>query len=54
MSKSSKQKWNCWFCKKNQHFDNKLKNVNKKVTSNKTKHIEVKTKLDDLEKKKLN
>ena len=31
-------------------FDDKLKNLNKKVTSNKTRHIVVKTKLDDLEK----
>ena len=31
--------------------DNKLKNINKKVTSNKTRHVEVKTKLDNLAKK---
>ena len=32
-------------------FDHKFKNLNKKVTSMKTKHVEVKTKLDDLGKK---
>ena len=32
-------------------FDDKLKHLNKKVTSNKIIHIEVKTKLNDLEKK---
>ena len=31
-------------------FDKKLKNVNKKVTSNKTRDIEFKIKLDNLEK----
>ena len=35
------------------YFDDKLKNSNKKVTSNKTKRIEVKTKLDDVIKVKL-
>ena len=30
-------------------FDDKLKNLDKKVTSNKTRRIEVETKLDDLE-----
>ena len=33
------------------YFDHKFKNLNKKVTSMKTKHVEVKTKLDDLGKK---
>ena len=33
---------------KKSDFDDKLKNLNKKVTSNKARHIEVKTKLDDL------
>ena len=28
-------------------FDDKVKNLNKKITSNKTRHILVKTKLDD-------
>ena len=28
-------------------FDDKLKNFNKKVNSSKTRHIEVKTKIDD-------
>ena len=32
-------------------FEDKLKSINKNVTSNKTKHIEVNKKLDDLEKK---
>ena len=32
-------------------FDDKLKILSKKVTSNKARHIEVNTKLDDLEKK---
>ena len=32
-------------------FDDKLKTLSKKVTSNKARHIEVNTKLDDLEKK---
>ena len=36
-----------YFVKKSD-FDDKLKNLNKKVTSNKARHIEVKTKLDDL------
>ena len=35
-------------CVKKSDFDDKLKNLNKKVTSNKARHIEVKTKLDDL------
>ena len=35
------------------YFDDKLKNSNKKVTSNKTKRIEVKTKLDDVIKVKI-
>ena len=34
-------------------FDEKLKFVNKKLTSNKTRYIEVKAKPADLEKKKL-
>ena len=29
-------------------FDNKLISINKRITSNKTKDIELKTKLDDL------
>ena len=33
------------------YFDDRLKKLNKKLNSNKTKHIEVKTKLNDLEKK---
>ena len=33
---------------KKSDFDDKLKNLNKKVTSNEARHIEVKTKLDDL------
>ena len=33
---------------KKSDFDDKLKNLNKKVTSNKARHIEVKTKLDDV------
>ena len=33
------------------YFDHKFKNLNKKVTSMKAKHVEVKTKLDDLGKK---
>ena len=37
---------------KKTNFDNKLTNSNKKITLNNTRHIEVKTKLDDLEKKK--
>ena len=32
-------------------FDDKLKNINKKVTSNKTRHMEVTKKLNDLAKK---
>ena len=32
-------------------FDDKLKNLYKKVTSNKTRHVEFNTNLDDLEKK---
>ena len=32
-------------------FDDKLKNLSKKVTSNKTKHVEVENKLTDLTKK---
>ena len=32
-------------------FDNKLKNINKKVTSNKTKHVLVVNELDDLSEK---
>ena len=32
-------------------FDNKLKNINKKVTPNKTKHVEAEKKLNDLTKK---
>ena len=36
------------FVKKSDFDDKKLKNLNKKVTSNKARHIEVKTKLDDL------
>ena len=39
---------NLW---KKKHFDDRLKNLNKKVTSNKTQHIELKIKLNDLEKK---
>ena len=35
-------------CVKKTDFDDKLKNLNKKVTSNKARHIEVKTKLDNL------
>ena len=33
------------------YFDEKLKNLNKKVTSKETRHIEFNTKLDNLEKK---
>ena len=36
---------------KKTNFDDKLKNLNKKITSNKTRDLERKTKLDDLEKK---
>ena len=32
-------------------FDNKLKQINKKVTSNKTKHVLVENKLDELSEK---
>ena len=32
----------------NIYFDEKLKNINKKVTSNKTKHVEGEQKLNDL------
>ena len=32
-------------------FDDKLKNLNKKVTSNKARNIELKIKLDGLEKR---
>ena len=32
-------------------FDDKLKKLNKKVTSNKIRHIEINFKIDDLEKK---
>ena len=49
--KISKQKGNCWFCKKDKLKI--LKNLNKKVTSNKTRHIKVKIKLNDLEEKKV-
>ena len=35
---------------KQKDFDNKLKNINKKLTSNKTKHNTVKKKLNDLSK----
>ena len=33
---------------KERYFDNKLKNTNKKVTSNKPKHVETEKKLTDL------
>ena len=32
-------------------FDDKLKNVNKKVTSNKTKHVPIENELNELSKK---
>ena len=35
------------------HFDDKLKNLNKKFTSNKTKHVLIENKLNELSKKKL-
>ena len=37
--------------KKKTDFDDKLKRFNKKVTLNKTRHAEVKNKLDDLSEK---
>ena len=37
--------------KKLTDFDEKLKSLNKKVTLNKTRHLEVKNKLDDLSEK---
>ena len=39
--------------KKKKDFDDKLKSLTKKVTSNKTRHIELNNKLDELKKKKL-
>ena len=36
---------------KKKYFDDKLKNLNKKVTSNKPRQIEINIKIDDLEKK---
>ena len=36
---------------KKTNFDDKLKKINKKITSNKTRDLERKIKLDDLEKK---
>ena len=36
---------------KKSDFDDKLKNLNKKVTSNKARNIELKIKLDGLEKR---
>ena len=35
---------------KNTDFDKKLASINKKVTSNKTRHVDVNKKLDDLAK----
>ena len=43
----SKQKWCCWFCKEDfvKYFDDKLKNLNKKITSNKRKHVLIQNEL---------
>ena len=43
--KLSIQKWYYWF--HNTDFDKKLIEINKKVTSNKTKHLETEKKLTD-------
>ena len=48
-SKFRTQNWHYWFRKK-KDFNNKLKSFNKIITSNKTRYVEIKTKLDDLEK----
>ena len=37
-----------WFSEKKADFDNKLISFNKRVTSNKTKHLKVQKKLDSL------
>ena len=51
-SKFSKKKWFCEFrkkkTKKKTDFDDKLKNLNKNVTSNKTKHVLIKKGLNEL------
>ena len=40
------KKWYCWFCKKID-FEEKLRRINDKVTSNKTKYVETEKKLND-------
>ena len=53
-SKFSKQNWYSWyywFCKKKTDFDHKLTNFSKRINSNKTRNIEIKTKLGNLEKR---
>ena len=44
-SKFSDKRRYCWFCKKKEDFDDKLKILNKKFTSNKSKHLLVENEL---------
>ena len=47
-SKFSKQKKNCCLLVKNTDFDDKLKNLNENLTSNKSKHFLIENKLKTL------